>query len=130
MAKYEIKASISYPSELAFQVDVENRLRSTGYRVFSIRDSRRVTLAGWPDIIAWKDQRMLALELKMPKNKLTAEQIVILEELKRVGVEVYVLYPSDLEFLKSLITEEPNGDEVKSEDPGNNGDPDRSSINQ
>jgi hypothetical protein len=73
---------------------------------------------------------MLALELKMPKNKLTAEQIVILEELKRVGVEVYVLYPSDLEFLKSLITEEPNGDEVKSEDPNNNGDPDRSSINQ
>ena len=79
MAKLEIPKQTSYPSELAFQVDIENFLRNEKFRVFSIRDSRRVTMPGWPDIFAWRGNKIIAVELKMPKNKLTADQITGIE---------------------------------------------------
>jgi hypothetical protein len=117
MAKLEIPKQTSYPSELAFQVDIENFLRNEKFRVFSIRDSRRVTMPGWPDIFAWRGNKIIAVELKMPKNKLTADQITVLAELKTAGVETFVLYPSEVELFKSQIKRgEPHGDQTEDED--------------
>jgi hypothetical protein len=74
-------------------------------------------MAGWPDIFAWKQLQIIAVELKMPKNKLTADQILVLTELETAGVETFVLYPKDVELFKSQIKRgEPHGDRIKDED--------------
>jgi len=84
--------------ERDFQRRVEEFMRINGWTVYSIPDSRRVTLAGYPDITAWRveDKRLVFIELKREKGRVSPAQEVILDELRQLGVaEVYVFRPSD-----------------------------------
>ncbi len=51
--------------------------------------------AGWPDLVLTRGKRKLAVELKVPPNKPTAEQVEWLASLRATGDETYIWYPKD-----------------------------------
>ena len=84
--------------EKDFQRRVEEYARLEGWHVYSVPDSRRVSLSGYPDLTMWRvlDKRLIFAELKREKGRLRPQQEVILEELRQLGVaEVYVWRPSN-----------------------------------
>jgi hypothetical protein len=46
--------------------------------------------SGWPDLILCKPPRLLAVELKGPRGRLSPEQTQWLEALSQCNVETYV----------------------------------------
>ena len=82
--------------EKDFQSRVVQLLSLEGWRVFSIPDSRRATLKGYPDLTCWhpKTDRLVFIELKREKGRVSPEQKVVLEELGRI-TETYLFRPSD-----------------------------------
>lgn len=60
---------------------------------------------GWPDLYAWHPRagRQLAVELKVPPDRLTDDQHRVLGSLADAGVEVAVLCPDDLAHLGELL---------------------------
>jgi len=81
-----------------------------GWRVYQVPDSRRASMAGWPDLTMYRvsDQRMVLAELKREKGRLSPAQVVILDELKdlapRLALEVHVWRPSDWDEIVSTLT--------------------------
>lgn len=63
-------------------------------------------VVGWPDLFLWNPRRggVLALELKVGKDKPTPEQDDVLKSLSHAGVTVAVVYPADLEVVKELLS--------------------------
>ena len=87
---------IAPESEREFQGRVVDIARWNGWSVYSIPDSRRVTLAGYPDLTMWRGTRLVFAELKREKGKLRPAQEAVLAELRQLpNVEVYVWRPSD-----------------------------------
>jgi len=60
-------------TEEVLQLRVEERLRLYGYEFFHDRDSRR-NRAGLPDIVAARDGRVILLELKSERGRLSPAQ--------------------------------------------------------
>jgi len=60
---------------------------------------------GWPDLFCWHPvaRRQLAIELKVPPDRLTLGQWQVLHDLDAAGVETAVLEPSDLTWLGALL---------------------------
>lgn len=87
------------PSEGELRRSVLKKLRGDGWRVHMLpqqRGQRAHTATGWPDVIAVKDGRMLAIELKSEKGDPTDAQVEWLAALDEVpGIETMVLRPSD-----------------------------------
>jgi len=53
-------------------------------------------IVGWPDLILWSPRqpgRQLAVELKVPPDKLTDDQAAVLGDLAAAGWECYVVTP-------------------------------------
>jgi hypothetical protein len=69
-----------------------------GWTTFHWPDSRRATAAGWPDLaMLHVETGVLAFaELKTATGRLSAEQVVVLEALRRGGQHAYVWRPADL----------------------------------
>jgi len=92
--------------EKDFQRRVEEYARLEGWHVYSVPDSRRVSLSGYPDLTMWRvvDKRLIFAELKREKGRLRPQQEVILDELRVLGkAEVYVWRPSQWdEILETL----------------------------
>ena len=86
-------------SETQLRRSVLDRLKSRGWMVHMLpqqRGHRAHTATGWPDVIAVKSGRMLAIELKSEKGGLSEAQVEWLEALGNVsGIETMVLRPSD-----------------------------------
>ena len=66
------------------------------------------TLKGWPDLVAWRAERLLFAELKRDDGRLTAEQQVVLVELQTVAaanphVEVHVWRPRDWDRVVEVL---------------------------
>lgn len=68
--------------------------RLRGWRVYHTHDSRR-SPAGWPDLILARPPRLLAVELKSERGRVTVKQREWLEGLAACGVSVAVWRPSD-----------------------------------
>lgn len=66
-------ATASLTDEAAFQVRVVSMLTAHGYRVYHTHDSRR-SEPGFPDLLAIRGGRLLAIELKVGRRQVTAEQ--------------------------------------------------------
>lgn len=69
-------------------------------------------LKGWPDLLLWSTRqpgRHIAVELKVPPDKLTPSQTAVLAELEAAGFEVYVWTPSDIETAASVLRRPQNG---------------------
>lgn len=63
------------------------------------------SVTGWPDLFCWhpKKQRTLAIELKVPPDRLSLEQWAVMGSLADAGIEVAVWTPEDVEQLGQLL---------------------------
>lgn len=62
-------------------------------------------LKGWPDLFLWheRDQRTLAIELKVRPNTATSDQLAVLASLRAAGIESYVMFPEQLDELAAVL---------------------------
>lgn len=83
--------------EKDFQQQVVEYATLNGWRVYSVPDSRRASIAGFPDLTLWKPNKSLIFaELKRMKGRVSPSQTVTLEELNSIpGVCAYLWRPSD-----------------------------------
>jgi len=90
-------------SERAFQAQVIAAAEAMGYLCYHTHDSRR-SQPGFPDLIMVRGYRMVALELKVGRNKPTPEQLVWLAALKEVcQVDALWAKPDDWEQLMEIL---------------------------
>lgn len=91
--------------EKDFQERVCTFARLNGWKVYAIPDSRRATLAGYPDLTMWnvKQKRIVWAELKREKGKTSPAQDMTIQELQIVGCEVYVWRPSDWDEITKIL---------------------------
>ena len=75
--------------EKLFMQSVIDLATVLGWAHFHVFDSRRSD-SGWPDVVLAKPPRLLAVELKGPRGRLTAEQERWLSLLASCGVETHV----------------------------------------
>lgn len=81
--------------EADWQATVEATLKLQGWRLYHTRDSRG-SVGGFPDIIAIRGSRLLAIELKNETRKATSQQVEWLEAFAGVeSVESYLWRPDD-----------------------------------
>lgn len=84
------------PNEL--EVDFQHRVMEVfgynGWSIYSIPDSRRATLSGWPDLTIFRGDEFFWAELKREKGRLSESQKLLHPKLERFH-KVYVWRPSD-----------------------------------
>lgn len=90
-------------TERDWQRTVMALLRLHGWRVYHTWLSIR-SAPGFPDIIAVRDRRLVAIELKSARGALSDEQREWLEALAAAGVETHVWRPSDWETAKRVVS--------------------------
>lgn len=89
-------------SEAQFQAQVVRYAELLGWRCHHQYDSRR-SREGWPDLICIRRPRLLALELKSERGRLTSAQREVLEDLRACGIPAYVVRPSQWRRLEELF---------------------------
>lgn len=92
--------------EKDFQERVCHLARLYHWRIYSIPDSRRVSMAGYPDLTMWnvEQKRLIFAELKREKGKVSESQKIVLSELGQlVQCEVYVWRPSDWDSIIEIM---------------------------
>ena len=99
-------------TERQFQHAVTELARLNGWLVYSIPDSRRSTLSGWPDLtmIRRVDRRIVFAELKTEKGKIRPQQEEVLDVLTHIAgegrtkkAEVYLWRPSDWDQIRRVL---------------------------
>jgi len=91
-----------YMSERDLQRIVVDAARLHGWRHYHTYNSQRST-AGFPDLVLVRPPRIMFVELKTERGRLTLEQAIWIRELERCSVEVYVWQPHNIgEMLKTL----------------------------
>jgi hypothetical protein len=63
-------------------------------------------VVGWPDLLLWSPRqpgRHVAVELKIPPDKLRPEQEACLAELEASGFEVHVVFPDTFDALTHVL---------------------------
>jgi hypothetical protein len=93
-------------SEKGLQVAAEHLLRRLGWKFFHMPGAAAIgNPRGWPDLIAFgPDGRLLLIELKAAKGKLSAMQTWTFDALKTLGHTVHVC--RSLTQVEKLITGE------------------------
>ena len=91
--------------EKDFQDQVCQYARLNGWTIYSVPDSRRASLAGYPDLTMWhvKKRKLIFVELKREKGKTSPAQNEIIHQLRSIGSEVYVWRPSDWLEIEKII---------------------------
>jgi hypothetical protein len=89
-------------------------LRIGGWEWFSVEDGRKMNTI--LDIMAWRE-RLIHIELKTEKGKLTKDRIIdghfvkgqatLIPELERAGQEVYLWRPSDWRWARWVLVDAP-----------------------
>lgn len=96
-------------TEREHQSNVERTLTMYGWRYYHAPDNRPVNgriqnvKAGFPDLIAVRGARQLAIELKRQTGKTTPEQDQWLADFAAVGAECYVWRPSDYQTMHEVL---------------------------
>jgi len=81
-------------SERSFQAAVLTAARVLGWRTYHTFDARR-SAAGFPDIVLVKPPRVVFIELKSERGRLSADQVLWLDVLGQCpNVESYMFRPS------------------------------------
>ena len=94
-------------SERDFQGQVLKAAEALGWLSFHAFDSRRSS-QGFPDLVLVRPPRLLFVELKSEKGKLSPDQEVWMDRLGRVetagaGIECYVWRPADFDELARVL---------------------------
>lgn len=88
--------------ERELQARVELLLRMAGWLYYHTHDSRR-SAPGFPDIVAIRGRRILALELKRDGQNPTDEQYRWLRAFDGAGASAYVVRPDNLDELAAIV---------------------------
>lgn len=100
-------------SEAEWQAQVVDLATMLGYQVLHVRRSiggtkqgwrTTTSIVGWPDLLCFGPRGIVALELKVGKNRPTAEQLAVLTALEQAGARVMVAWPADLDAVVALLT--------------------------
>jgi Holliday junction resolvase len=75
--------------ERHLQATIEQELRLRGWRYYHTTNSQR-SVAGFPDIVALRADRVLVAEIKGPKTRVTAEQRAWLAAFETAGVPAFL----------------------------------------
>jgi len=107
------KSESLFTNEIRYDVELEKDFQERvmemagylGWRCYAIPDSRRASLAGYPDLTCWstRQKRIIWIELKREKGRISPAQEMIHEELRSIGLEVYVFRPSQWTELESVL---------------------------
>ena len=106
--------------ESEFQRQVIDLARLYGWRCAHFRSARQLRQdgstyystpvqadgAGWPDLILCRPPRLIAAELKVGRNKVTAEQREWLKAFARCDVEICVWRPEDWDEVERTLRRE------------------------
>jgi hypothetical protein len=93
--------------EKDFHEQVAQLMRLEGWSVYSVPDSRRVSLSGYPDITAWRGTRLIFAELKREKGRTSPAQDEVLADLGQIPcAEVYLWKPSDWDEIVLIVKKE------------------------
>lgn len=98
-------------TEREFQSQVVALARILGWRVHHTRPARTASGwrtpiqgdAGWPDLVLLRGSRLVVAELKVGRNRPTAEQAAWLEALNKAIAEVYLWTPLDWDEIERLL---------------------------
>lgn len=101
------------PTHEEFQAQVVELAHVLGWRHLHVRRTigrgKRWTTAtnvvGWPDLLLWSERqrRVVAIEVKVGRDKPSPEQEAVLASLSAAGVECLVAYPADLDAVQRLL---------------------------
>lgn len=98
------RPATSYESEAQFQRAVVELAQALGWLVYHVPDSRR-SAPGFPDLCLLHPARgrYLTAELKRERGRITVDQLVWLEGLRKAGVEAYLWRPSDWPEIEKVL---------------------------
>lgn len=88
--------------EHEFQNAVRTWFLGTGWSFYHTWNSLR-SRPGFPDLMAWRGERLIAAELKMPNGKLSGDQALTLLGLSQTPIEVYLWLPWDEAEIMTII---------------------------
>ena len=100
-------------TEDIWQAQVVELARILGWQYLHVRRSigkgrkwaTTTNVIGWPDLLLWHPKHgFAAIELKVGRNRVTAEQVEVLRSLERAGARILVAYPSELPAVQALLT--------------------------
>jgi hypothetical protein len=77
-------------SEKDLQKLVEELAEWNGWKYYHVPDSRRVTSAGFPDLVLVRPPRIIYAELKVGSNKLSPAQLEWKRDLQACNLEFYI----------------------------------------
>lgn len=91
-------------TEKRFMASVIKFAKVNKWRFYHVFDSRR-SVAGWPDLVLLRGDRMVVAELKVGGKKPTAAQLEWLDAFQEVkgNVEVYLWRPEDWPVIESVL---------------------------
>lgn len=90
-------------SEKLFLAEVRALLNRAGWRSYHTHNSRKSD-AGFPDLVAVREGRVLWIELKTEKGIVSAAQLNWIEDLKAANQEVFLWRPSDWKAIVATLT--------------------------
>lgn len=108
-ARRQLQATIS---EAEWQEQVVQLAQHLGWKHLHVRRSigkgkkwvTTTNVVGWPDLLLWHRRHgFAAVELKVPPNQASPEQLAVLAELEAAGARTMVAYPTDLGALRDLL---------------------------
>jgi len=103
----------SHVTEKEFMAHVIRLAQMYGWMSFHAHDSRH-SAPGFPDLVLLKPTtekhsgRLVFIELKTERGKLTPEQASWLNALKMAGQEVYVWRPKDWQLIEATLRRREN----------------------
>lgn len=98
--------------EKDFQAQLIEAAHLLGWHVYSIPDSRRATIKGWPDLVLWKMKprpRMIFAELKTDNGRVTPEQKSVMADLEAIAsksgdtLETYIWRPREWSAIQRTL---------------------------
>jgi hypothetical protein len=89
-------------SERSFQTAVIQLARLQGFRVYHTHDSRK-SEPGFPDLVLARE-RIVFVELKAQKTRITDEQLDWQQALNEAGAEIHFWRPSDWPVIERILS--------------------------
>jgi hypothetical protein len=106
-------ATVLSQTEKQFQAAVLELAQQLGWRIAHFNDSRRQIrpgvfvgdsdAAGWPDLVLCRPPRLLVVELKTDKGRVSPAQVEWLQVLTLCGVNARVWRPADWPTIEAAL---------------------------
>lgn len=111
------------PSHAEWQQQVLDLAHSLGWAHLHVRRSigkgrqwvTTTNVIGWPDLLLWHPTRagVIAVELKVGRDKLSADQEAALASLAAAGIDSYTWRPADLDAAIAILRDPPNRSKLR-----------------